>query len=592
LLPEDFRPNGRPPPLRAKYIAVSNCVNKLVAAQVVNGTVLLLPLEEAMKIRGIHFSCQHWAPNKGKPQGRIICDVANPADPDEIPINGAGREGKDKVREAVELKWGSIDHPTLVMIMRMILVMADKHGWENITVWKMDLKGAFNLLWFGPRFSRLLAFPLTDGNVATRLAGMFGWVGMPFVFQVITRAILALILTLIVGMALMYVDDIMGCSPTTRVDSDMDHVFSGVTGLMGLDSIEVRGGVVIKNEVGRDGVDMIGWDVNIVRKSVSISKRNLLKTLFVFFQFDINDPVSLEHVERMASLASRLSQLCRAMRPYTAALFACIQDYKTRHTLRRLPGLAKVDVCVWRAFLVMCRADPDHLYRPIESFRERPETLDIEYDASLWTLAVGVSDVDPVTMVKTLLGFCVINVPFPPTTDPRYQNTYEFLAVVVGVMMCMALGIRHKSIRLLGDSVLSLKWALQDRVVSTIARRSNIVYTLTATEADLSVDSTIHVPGKENTVYDGLTRGKTAVEVGLDPNLQFVVPDNHPIHELLVLCDPMSPIDTMQQHAILSNRVIVLLQHPLLSPTPFTSSASRDSISFSQEAGGRGSQTH
>jgi hypothetical protein len=197
----------------------------------------------------------------------------------------------------------------------------------------MDLKGAFNLLWFGSTFSHLLAFPLTDGNVAIHLAGMFGWVGMPFVFQVVTRAITALVAFLILGMVLMYVDDIIGCSTLQSVDEDMEKAFKGVTGLMGPKSIEVKDGIITKNEKGRDGIDIIGWEINLERRSVTISKLNLMKTLFAFFCFDINQPVSQVHVERLGSLSSRISQLCRAMRPYTAALFACVRDYKTKHTL-------------------------------------------------------------------------------------------------------------------------------------------------------------------------------------------------------------------------------------------------------------------
>jgi hypothetical protein len=104
VVPEDFKPNLQPPALRTKYLLVQNAVNKLVADQVEGGTVLLLPIEEAVRIPGVHFSCQHWATNKGKVQGRIICDVANPADPSEVPLNGAGLAGKERVRIVVEEK--------------------------------------------------------------------------------------------------------------------------------------------------------------------------------------------------------------------------------------------------------------------------------------------------------------------------------------------------------------------------------------------------------------------------------------------------------------------------------------------------------
>jgi hypothetical protein len=74
--------------------------------------------------------------------------------------------------------------------MLMIIAAKDKHGWEFICLWKMDLQGEFNLLWFRACDTRYLAFPLTNDILAIHLAGMFGWVGMLFVFQVVTRAVL------------------------------------------------------------------------------------------------------------------------------------------------------------------------------------------------------------------------------------------------------------------------------------------------------------------------------------------------------------------------------------------------------------------
>jgi hypothetical protein len=43
-------------------------------------------------------------------------------------------------------KWGIIEHPTIEDFALMILAEVDKHGWDNIELWKMDLKGAFGLL--------------------------------------------------------------------------------------------------------------------------------------------------------------------------------------------------------------------------------------------------------------------------------------------------------------------------------------------------------------------------------------------------------------------------------------------------------------
>jgi hypothetical protein len=38
------------------------------------------------------------------------------------------------------------------MLVKMVLTSADLHGWDNIILWKKDLKGAFNLLNYNPEF--------------------------------------------------------------------------------------------------------------------------------------------------------------------------------------------------------------------------------------------------------------------------------------------------------------------------------------------------------------------------------------------------------------------------------------------------------
>jgi hypothetical protein len=84
--------------------------------------------------------------------------------------------------------------------------------------------------------------------------------------------------------------------------------------------------------------------------------------------------------------------------------------------------------------------------------------------------------------------------------------------------------MRSIGIELEGDSVSSLKWAERDRTSSIIARRSNIGYTLVTLMNNITIKVTTHVPGVENWVWDGLTRSKTAVEVGLPPEKQFSFP--------------------------------------------------------------------
>jgi hypothetical protein len=108
----------------------------------------------------------------------------------------------------------------------------------------------------------------------------------------------------------------------------------------------------------------------------------------------------------------------------------------------------------------------------------------------------------------------------------------------------------------------SLAWADVDRVASTHARRANIAYTLAATQADLSIDQRTQVPGILNVIWDGLLRGKTGAEVGLDPRLQVYFPANHIIMQSLSLCDPTQPIEMYTEHTELARNLVSLLQSP------------------------------
>jgi hypothetical protein len=62
----------------------------------------------------------------------------------------------------------------------------------------------------------------------------------------------------------------------------------------------------------------IGWLVDAVALTVSISAQNMLKTVHAFFgaAADVSAPISLQVVERMASLS--LVQICDVVHSYVA----------------------------------------------------------------------------------------------------------------------------------------------------------------------------------------------------------------------------------------------------------------------------------
>ena len=179
------------PPLRDRYLTLQHPINRLLYKQYTDGTMIMLMLQLAQQIPGIHFSPQHHADSKGKPEGRVIGDLTGQHDEQYTPLNGSAHD-KDDLRETIRQQWGDIKHPTIDELVKMALTSANIYGCDNIILWKKDLKVAFNLLNYNPEYCKYFAFPLINNVVVIHLAGLFGWIGMPHAFQVLTRTLQAL----------------------------------------------------------------------------------------------------------------------------------------------------------------------------------------------------------------------------------------------------------------------------------------------------------------------------------------------------------------------------------------------------------------
>jgi len=241
---EGFQHNGKSPPLRAKYLRMRAVVNKLVYDLYERGLVIVLPTEQAVKIEGIHFSMAHWTTQATKEKGRFLGDVG--ADETGTPLNA------DEVKLRFDEVMGQIEHPTIVDICERILKAAEQWGWEEVIICKMDLKGAFTLLFIKPEDVRLLAFELTDGYTMLHICGFFGYTGLPACFAVISRVLAYAIAVIIIGFILIYVDDLMIFTTRRALEDDKRKARDTCTRLLGNNAVEDA-----KTEAGRR-VDLIG----------------------------------------------------------------------------------------------------------------------------------------------------------------------------------------------------------------------------------------------------------------------------------------------------------------------------------------------
>lgn len=535
---DGFQPNGRVPGvgrrLRPSYARTAAAVNKMMFEQGNSKLCLVVSRETADQLPGVHLSPLSWTPKKGKASGRPIGDLSDG--------DGGHPLNSDQAADAAAARWGAIVHPTLQEIIQMIFEFYEREKasdpsftWDDIVLFKLDLKNAFTLLFFHPDVVRLLGFPLTGGLVLFLLCGVFGWTGTPFAFQVITRAILHEVRARIYGLAKMFVDDLMGVTSRKRVQRDVAIVIEICEALLGPEAVAKD-----KTLVGRV-LEIIGWIIDLDRKRVSIARRNVLKAIYGFFS--VGAQCSRQVLQRLASWASRYGEVHRWMRPHSLRLYAAATGewWASRPYVQiGLSSGARTAVQLWRAMLCCGVFAPDFFCRSLHTYAYPPSRFVLQFDASLqglgllwWRLAADGSE-----MLLGGASMSLAHLQFGD--DSRYQNTAEYIAVVIGLAGLTAFfGARDEAVRLRGDSVTALEWARRDRSRSAIAWNAAAVQVAVCAASEIWVGGVEHVPGDENTVCDGLSRGASRQDLPLPPGTLLVCLDGIELFdELLALCSP------------------------------------------------------
>ena len=537
-----FKPSAEPPPLRNKYKRVAPAVNKMIWELHEQGHVLLIPTEQARRIQGINFIAAHWAKKFKKRQGRPIID----------PSKGQGMDGSAAVNSLeaklfMKERWGAIEHPTIKDLVLMILEAADEHGWENITLWKADLKNAFGLMFVKPEHAGRLAVELTDGLTAIYITATFGFAGTPYSFAMITRVIERVAQQRIAGALKVYVDDGLGVCREVDAEGDKAKFYSICRGLLGPDAM------ADKYEKGRT-LPMLGWQVDLNERTVSLADHNFHKTLHAFFQVEVLGFVSLAEMETLASLASRYALVARPMRPFVNSMHRCKASFSHKSGRCKLPQETIWDIYIWRAFLVLLRLRPTSYCRRLESFRSQIPWIRVRYDASLTGLGIVIELLRFGRVLKTLRVASIIT-PFDLQEQSKFQNCQEFFAVAVAFYLIARMGYKGVPILLVGDSVAAGTWCEKESFKSTVSRRAAIVYMMLGVHFDLWVQEFQHVEGEKNTLCDELSRrgesGQSALalarEWGFEEEVVWDEGSDRLGRSLLEACNPLEGLSSEEE---------------------------------------------
>ena len=551
---ESFKASNQRPPLRKKYMMVKGAVNKILYDMYLKGgTILLLPTDLAIKIDGIHFSSQHWTTKKEKACGRSLGDASND------PFGNSLNDADGQVQQAVRELWGEVVHPTLTDLALMILRVADTYGWDKIMLWKMDLKGAFGLLRIFSGDVKKMAFELTDDLTLLHTAGMFGWTGTPFAFSIFSRLLEGCIGHDIRGGLKVYVDDLCGCSGSPHAEEDQLTAESICLDLMGDGSLAKD-----KHFQGRR-LDMLGWSFDLDLKTVSVSETNHLKTVFCMFSIENTKKYNLRTWQAVASRASRYVTVCPHMKPYTSSFYDMIKQFHNDSwILKSLTEECKEDLNMWKAFLCLLVPFEQKFSRSLTSFRDREPIIKVEYDASLTGLGVVLS-------LKTnglweIIQHVGMEFPFHEIikNDSSYQNSCEFIAIVIGIYMTALLGYKDFGYCLHGDNVSSLSWAVHGGGISPRAKAASVALALISIRVQSKLTTITHVPGKLNFIADGLSRGKLCEELDLSPLTTSPNDTRVLILELLNVINPVISFSSQGNQDSVRQKVLRILGRTIL----------------------------
>ena len=489
LVDETFTPSRVPPPLRAMYKRAAPAVNRLLYEWWLEDLAVIVRTSTLLALSNVHFSPAHWTTKAGKREGRVLFDSSDDSKGPSLNSDGA--------RDQLRAQYGDIHHPTLDDFVLMVLdAEAELPGATNqLTLWKWDLRKAFTLLSFRAEDARLLACELTDDLSLVYHTGLFGWTGTPFAFQVVSRVLHRNLVRKGVRQ-LVYVDDVGGACRESDIAIMKQSVRNEAEGLLGPNALAEQ-----KWESGRR-LDYIGWVIDLDSRQVFLKRRNFLKVLHGFFAIDLAAKWTGRMVERLASWASRYAAVLRHLKPFSDDLYSEIRGWKNRDASRTIGPRGRRAILMWRVVLCAACLQEEKIARPLDSFRPRPADIVIAYDASLTGLGVGVESISGGILSVYRADFL-----FNLHGDASYQNTAEFIAVVMGCGLLATLGLRGARIHLKGDSMTSLVWGNTERFRSEYCTSAAVSYVLIAMECDFQVVSTQHVRGADNTFYDALSRG-------------------------------------------------------------------------------------
>jgi hypothetical protein len=232
---------------------------------------------------------------------------------------------------------------------------------------------------------------------------------------------------------------------------------------------------------------------------------------------------------------------------------------------------ARLDIFLWRTFLILMGLRKKDYCRKIESFAAQVVTGLLKYDSCLTGLGLRLYRLRSNGGME-LVRVASIITPYELRGQSRYQNTMEFSSVSVGFLIMADMGWTDVPLKIMGDSKASETWCAKENFKSTVARGAALMYISLGVEFEFWVEDTEFVKGEENGVCDKLSRrsetdrGRGAVSaanlvygLGINPKFLWEVEKSPFGKELIELCNPLLELSDDNTFKAFSRRMRKLI---------------------------------
>jgi len=300
--------------------------------------------------------------------------------------------------------------------------------------------------------------------------------------------------------------------------------------------------------------EVIGWYIDLTVGTIRPSDRGIRKLALVFLTLDISSSDlrwPLQTCQVAASLAERYSRGIIAMRPFVEPLIALTRTAakapsSSPKSFRKVSSLAKMSVVIWRAVVIILLSHPERLAVPISSMMKTRTT---EFSYSVVTDAADSIGLGIFAVNGELLACTSYLLPFN-AHDARYQNTREFLGVVLALVL---LRTRFRlpagtSVAIKSDSMSAITWIQKNRAASQYAHVAFLTYTWITVVTGFVIVETTHIAGKSEDMFDfdALSRNLPTRHIDMSA---FIHTTTLPwLNELFQLCDPTQDRSCITDH--------------------------------------------